>query len=169
MLPENERGAAGRAALLRVGVGEQRPFLRHAIDVGRLVAHHAEVVGADVVSADVVAPDDEDVGLSCPPPAPERRRISAPPQRRAQPAVTKKFVSCHGLFPLVSLPRPACSALLLEREDPFPVVLHADDCPALFLRLVVQRLGEGADPGIGEPLGWAIRILALRVVMQHDH
>ena len=60
---EDERGAARGAALLRVGVGEQRAFLGEAIDVGRLVAHDAEVVGADVVDADVVAPDDEDVRL----------------------------------------------------------------------------------------------------------
>jgi len=36
---------------------------RKAVDVGRLVAHHAEAVRADVVDADVIAPDDEDVGL----------------------------------------------------------------------------------------------------------
>ena len=49
MLAEDERRAAGGAALLRVGVGEERAFLRDAVDVRRLVAHHAEVVGADVV------------------------------------------------------------------------------------------------------------------------
>jgi hypothetical protein len=37
------------------------PSLGDAVDVGRLVAHHAVVVGADVELADVVAPDDEDV------------------------------------------------------------------------------------------------------------
>ena len=63
VLTEDEGGAAGGATLLGVEVGEQRAFLREAIDVGRLVAHHAEVVGADVVDADVVAPDDEDVRL----------------------------------------------------------------------------------------------------------
>ena len=49
MLPEDERGAARRAALLRVGVGEQRAFLGDAVDVRRLVAHDAQAVGADVV------------------------------------------------------------------------------------------------------------------------
>ena len=39
------------------------PSLGDAVDVGRLVAHHAVVVGADVELADVVAPDDEDVRL----------------------------------------------------------------------------------------------------------
>jgi len=37
-------------------------------------------------------------------------------------------------------------ALLVEREDAFPVILHAYDYPIL-LRFVVQRLGEGAVPG----------------------
>ena len=59
----DERGAAGGAALLRVVVGEGDAFLGDAIDVRRLVAHHAAVVVADVPGADVVAPDDEDVGL----------------------------------------------------------------------------------------------------------
>ena len=62
-LAGDERPAAGGAALLAVPVGEQRAFLGDAVDVGRLVAHHALVVGADVPVADVVAPDDEDVGL----------------------------------------------------------------------------------------------------------
>ena len=43
-------------------------------------------------------------------------------------------------------------ASLLEREDPLPVVLHADDDPALLLRLVVERLREGADLGVGQAL-----------------
>ena len=68
LLTEDEGGTAGGAALLGVEVGEQRAFLGEAIDVGRLVAHHTEVVGADVVDADVVAPDDEDVRLSRPRP-----------------------------------------------------------------------------------------------------
>src|SRR5262245_9366359 len=63
MLAEDEGGATGRAALLGVGVGEQRPLLGDAVDVRGAVTHHAEVVGAQVVDPDVVAPDDEDVGL----------------------------------------------------------------------------------------------------------
>ena len=62
-LPGDERRAAGGAALLAIPVGEQRAFLGDAVDVRRLVAHHAHVVGADVELADVIAPDDEDVGL----------------------------------------------------------------------------------------------------------
>ncbi len=41
MLAEDERRAAGGAALLRVEVGEHRAFLGDAVDVGRLVAHDA--------------------------------------------------------------------------------------------------------------------------------
>ena len=83
MLAEDERRAARRAALLRVGVGEERAFLRDAVDVGRPVAHDAEAVGADVVAADVVAPDDEDVGLlGCASGA--RRRTSALRKRPAR-------------------------------------------------------------------------------------
>ena len=33
----------------------------------------------------------------------------------------------------------------IESKDAVPVVLHADHDPALALRLVIERLGEGAD------------------------
>src|ERR1700677_1487895 len=61
ILARDEAGAAGRAALLAIPIGERRPFLRDAIDVGGLVAHHALAVVADVPVADVVTPNDEDV------------------------------------------------------------------------------------------------------------
>ena len=61
LLAENERCASGRAALLAVGIGEDRALVRDAIDVGRAVAHQAHGVGADLRYADVVAEDDEDV------------------------------------------------------------------------------------------------------------
>ncbi len=60
-LPGDESCAAGGAALLAVTVGEDRALLRDAVDVRRLVAHHAHVVSADVEAVDVIAPDDEDV------------------------------------------------------------------------------------------------------------
>ena len=62
-LSGDEGGAAGGAGLLGVIVGEDRAFLGDAVDVGRAVAHHAAIVGADVPVADVVAHDDEDVRL----------------------------------------------------------------------------------------------------------
>ena len=63
VLPGDEAGAAGGAALLRVVVGEGHPFLRDAVDVGGPVAHHAAAEVADVPYADVVAPQDQDVGF----------------------------------------------------------------------------------------------------------
>ena len=62
-LAGDERGAPGSAGLLAVVVGEKCAFARDPIDVGRFVAHHALVVGADVPVADIVAENDEDVRL----------------------------------------------------------------------------------------------------------
>ena len=42
-LAGDEGGAARGAALLAVLVGEHRAFLGDAVDVGRLVAHHARL------------------------------------------------------------------------------------------------------------------------------
>ncbi len=63
VLTGNEAGAAGRAALLAVPIGEGCPFLRDgdAVDVGRLVTHEAVRIAAQIRDADVVAPNDEDV------------------------------------------------------------------------------------------------------------
>ena len=62
-LAGDERRPPGRAALLGVDVGEDRPFLRDAVDVRRAVAHHPAVVGADVPQADVVPEQHQDVRL----------------------------------------------------------------------------------------------------------
>ena len=48
VLPGDEGGAAGRAALLPVVVREQRTFCGDPVDVGSAVAHHSAVVAADV-------------------------------------------------------------------------------------------------------------------------
>jgi hypothetical protein len=81
MLAQDERRAAGRAALLGVGVREQRAFSRDPVDVRRPVAHDRVGVSADVVDADVIPPDDEDVGSrllrvgdACPQPAQGRHQ-----------------------------------------------------------------------------------------------
>ena len=47
----------------RVVVGEQCAVVGQTVDVGRLVMHHALVIGADIPVADVIAEDDEDVWL----------------------------------------------------------------------------------------------------------
>ena len=64
-LAGDEGGPTGRAALLGIVVGEHHAFLRDAVDVGRLVAHQAVRIGADVGLPDVVTPDDDDVRLGC--------------------------------------------------------------------------------------------------------
>src|SRR5437016_587886 len=55
-LAGDERGPSGGAALLAVPIREERALFRDAVNVGRLVAHHTLVVGADIPIADVVAP-----------------------------------------------------------------------------------------------------------------
>jgi hypothetical protein len=52
------------ATPLALPIGEGRPLFRDAIDVGRLVAHHALAVVADVPIADFVAPMMRMLGLS---------------------------------------------------------------------------------------------------------
>ena len=60
--PEDERGAAGGAALLAIAVGEDCAFACDAVDVRRAIAHEAHRVGADLRNADVIAEYHEDVG-----------------------------------------------------------------------------------------------------------
>ncbi len=62
-LPGNEGSATGGAALLPVEVREQRPLPGDAVDVGRAVAHHPEVVCTDVKPADVIGHDEENIWL----------------------------------------------------------------------------------------------------------
>jgi hypothetical protein len=62
-LPGDERGAAGGAGLLSIVVGEDGALIADTIDVGRMVSHHAPVVGADVPVADVIGHDDQNIGL----------------------------------------------------------------------------------------------------------
>jgi len=62
-LAGNERGPSGGATLLPVPISEERALFPELVDVRRLAAYHALVVGADVPVTDVVAPDDEDVGF----------------------------------------------------------------------------------------------------------
>ena len=62
-LTGDERRAAGRAAILRVVVGEQHAFFGDAVNVGRFKAHDPHAVGADVRLADVIAKDHKNVRL----------------------------------------------------------------------------------------------------------
>ena len=63
-MPEHERCAARGAALFHIIVGEQHALVRHAFDVGRVVAHHAFREDTEVGLTDVVPPEDEDVGFA---------------------------------------------------------------------------------------------------------
>ncbi len=93
-LTGNERGAPGRAALLGVGVGEPHAFVGDAVDVGRLVAHQAIRVGADIGLTDVVAPDDHDVRfLRCHILYPSVERGARPP--REEPGRPTASVQTH--------------------------------------------------------------------------
>ena len=59
----NEGRATGGAALLGIVIREADALLGDAVDVRRLVAHHATAIVADVLVADVVSPNNEDIGL----------------------------------------------------------------------------------------------------------
>ena len=61
--PADECSATGRAALLSVIIGERDAFSRDAVDVRRLVSHHATAVVADIPRANVIAPHHQDVRL----------------------------------------------------------------------------------------------------------
>jgi hypothetical protein len=63
-LAHNEGGATRRAALLAVAIGKEHAFVGDAVYVGRLVAHHAPAVAAEVPVTDVISPDDQNVGFS---------------------------------------------------------------------------------------------------------
>ena len=63
MLAKNKGSTAGCAALLCIRIGKHRAFLSNPVDVGRVIAHDAVIVGADVVYADIIAPKDDDVRL----------------------------------------------------------------------------------------------------------
>ena len=56
----------------------------------------------------------------------------------------------------------------LEREDLFPIVLHADDGPAGFLRFVVNRLRERTQLGVRQALRRTVGVFARHVIMQHE-
>ncbi len=56
-LSGDEGGATGSAALLTVVIGEQRTFLRDAVDIRRVIAGHPSAVGAEIGDAHVVGHD----------------------------------------------------------------------------------------------------------------
>src|SRR5207302_6212615 len=72
------------------------------------------------------------------------------------------------LFSLLS-PFPLVEFLsLLECKNVLPVILHADDCPAVLLRLVIERLCERADFRFGQSLSGTVGVFAFRIVVQDE-
>src|SRR6266436_4814344 len=61
-------------------------------------------------------------------------------------------------FPLVEF------LSLLECKNLLPVVFHADDHPAVLLRLVIQRLRERADFRVRQPVSGTVGVFAFRIV-----
>src|SRR5215813_2916336 len=57
----------------------------------------------------------------------------------------------------------------LKGEDAVPIILHANHYPTLVLRLVMERLGEGTALGVWQSLCRAVGVLALGIIMQHEH
>src|SRR5207247_2192654 len=47
-------------------------------------------------------------------------------------------------------PVKSSGSFVLEREDGFPIVFHAHDCPAILLRLGHERLVQTCRIGIGQ-------------------
>src|SRR5215813_10658746 len=82
------------------------------------------------------------------------RLTTSPPSSNANP------------FLLLS---PGSATDSVRRKDVLPVVLHADHHPAVLLRLVIERLGEGADLGVGQASGRAVGVLTRGVVVQQQH
>ena len=65
VLAADEARTTGGTALLRIVVGECHAFLCNAIDIRRLIAHHAATEMADIPHADVVTPQNQDVRFLC--------------------------------------------------------------------------------------------------------
>ena len=93
-LSGDERGAAGGAALLAIGIGEAHPLVGDAVDVRRAVSHQSVAVAAQVADSDVVSPDDEDVRLLGGGHAVPFSRRSLPPkgmeQAPSSPSLTRR-------------------------------------------------------------------------------
>ena len=61
-LPGDKRGAPCGTTLLTVIVGELGTLIGDAVNVGRLVAHHAHVVSREIPKTDVITPNHQNIG-----------------------------------------------------------------------------------------------------------
>src|SRR5215472_3892082 len=71
----------------------------------------------------------------------------------------RRGCSACRLAVLTEQSRSSCQ--LLERKNASPVILHADHVPTVLHRFVVQRLGEGADLGVGQALRRTVGVFAV--------
>src|SRR5215510_7583395 len=81
---------------------------------------------------------------------------------RSVPAQTIAAVTFRFMWPSLA----TSSKSLFEREDALPVLLHADDHPAVPHRLVIKLLREGSDLAVGKSLCRSIGIFTIGVVME---
>jgi hypothetical protein len=51
----------------------------------------------------------------------------------------------------------------------FPCHQHEERYPVILFCLVVERLGEGTGPRVWQTLGWSVRLLTLRIVVEDQH
>ena len=90
-LPGNEGRTTGSTGLLSIPVGEQGTLFCDAIDVGGLIPHHAQVIGADVELANIVAPDHQDVRLGILSQSGCRHAEQQKPRTPAQKRASRKY------------------------------------------------------------------------------
>jgi hypothetical protein len=81
----------------------------------------------------------------------------------------RAYAACRELARDYREPCGLLSSALFEREDTLPIVFRADYDPAILLRLVIQRLRESTDLGVGKSLRRTVGVFALRIVVQHEH
>src|SRR5271166_2518961 len=109
--------------------------------------------------------------ISSPPCLPRLLPAGAVAGWALHPLEMRRLVTAHagsGPFCPCVIGRPHRPSRL-EREYPLPVGLHTYDDPRVLDCLIVERLSEGADLGVGKALRGTVGIFALRVVMQHEH
>ncbi len=56
----------------------------------------------------------------------------------------------------------------LKRKNHLPIVLHADDSPAVLLCFIVEGLSESADLRIGKPFSGPVGVFPLGVIVQDE-
>jgi hypothetical protein len=55
---------------------------------------------------------------------------------------------------------------LFEGKDPLPIVLHADDSPAVLSRLVVECRSEGAELAVAQAASRTVGVFAGGIAVQ---